>query len=125
METGAMKPLNNAGNRAFGAFFSWLLGTRISDSLCGTKALFRADWPAIARSRPLFGGHDPWGDFDLLLGAAYSGLRLIDVPVAYRARVAGESKMHPFRHGAALGRTCLAGVRRLKLERGRLVEQGH
>lgn len=117
MDRGAMRSLNNAGNRVFGIFLSWLLGTHISDSLCGTKALFRKDWPDIASARPLFGGHDPWGDFDLLLGAAYRGLRLVDVPVRYGARTSGESKMHPFRHGAALGRTCIAGVRRLKWEK--------
>jgi hypothetical protein len=112
-----MRRLNGVGNRVFGRYLSWVLGTPISDSLCGTKALFRRDWPRIAAARSLFGGHDPWGDFELLLGAAYSGLRLIDVPVRYRARVAGESKMRPFAHGAALARTCLAGTRRLKFGR--------
>lgn len=116
MEQGAMPGLNALGNRAFGVFLSWLLGARISDSLCGTKALFRDDWQRISRIRPLFGGYDPWGDFDLLLGAAYLGKRILDVPVPYHARVAGESKMRPLRHGWILGRTCLAGVRRLKLE---------
>lgn len=116
MEQGAMPGLNALGNRVFGAFLSWLLAARLSDSLCGTKALFRADWQSISRVRSLFGGYDPWGDFDLLLGAAYLGKRIVDVPVPYHARVAGESKMRPLRHGWILARTCLAGVRRLKLE---------
>lgn len=126
MEAGAMPALNTAGNRVFGVFLSWLLGSPITDSLCGTKALFRRDWPRIKALRPLFGGHDPWGDFDLLLGAAYAGLRLHDVPVPYHARTAGESKMQPLRHGWVLGMTCLAGIRRLKLERRerRLAEGG-
>jgi glycosyltransferase involved in cell wall biosynthesis len=114
MEAEAMPDLNKLGNRVFGLFLSWTTGTRIGDTLCGTKALLRNDWPAIAAARPLFGGHDPWGDFDLLLGAAYAGLRILDVPVRYHARTAGESKMRPFQHGVALGRTCLAGVRSLK-----------
>ena len=112
-----MPPLNNLGNRSFSLFFSWLLGSWISDSLCGTKALFKRDWPRVALARPLFGGHDPWGDFDLLLGASHAHLSLVNVPVRYGARTAGESKMQPFRHGLALAQTCLAGVRRLKLER--------
>jgi glycosyltransferase involved in cell wall biosynthesis len=115
MDEDAMRPLNHAGNRVFGLFFSWLLGARVTDSLCGTKAIFMRDWAAIQAARPLFGGHDPWGDFDLLLGAAYAGLRILDVPVHYHARVAGESKMRPFRHGWVLARTCLAGVYQLKL----------
>lgn len=113
MQAGAMPPLNYLGNRAFGAFFSRLLNTTITDTLCGTKALFRRDWPAIRDARPLFGGHDPWGDFDLLLGAALTRRRILDIPVRYYARTAGESKMQPLHHGAALAGTCLAGVRRL------------
>src|SRR5205823_6665389 len=74
MEDEAMRPLNTVGNRAFGMFFSWLLGSPVTDSLCGTKAIFGRDWSAIKSARPLFGGHDPWGDFDLLLGAAHAAL---------------------------------------------------
>lgn len=114
MEMGAMPGVNNLGNRAFSYVLSWILGSPISDSLCGTKALFKRDWPAIAAARPLFGMHDPWGDFDLLLGAALAGLSLVDVPVRYGSRVAGESKMRPLRDGPALVRTCLAGARHLK-----------
>lgn len=119
MADGAMPRLNNAGNRLFGAFFSWVLGTRVTDSLCGTKALFAGDWPAISAARPLFGGHDPWGDFDLLFGATYCGLDLIEIPVPYGARLAGESKMRPLQHGLTLAGTCIAGVRRLKLSGSR------
>lgn len=117
MQSDAMPPLNVAGNRVFSLFFAWLLRSRISDSLCGTKALRRADWARIREVRPLFGGYDPWGDFDLLLGAAHIGLRIVDVPVPYYARTAGESKMHPLTHGWILLRTCLVGAQRLKLER--------
>lgn len=115
MDEDAMQPLNNLGNRAFGMFFSWLLGSKVSDSLCGTKAIFRRDWASIRDARPLFGGHDPWGDFDLLLGAAYAGIRILDVPVRYHARIAGESKMRPLSHGWALAQTCLTGLYRLKV----------
>jgi glycosyltransferase involved in cell wall biosynthesis len=117
MDSDAMAPANNLGNRIFSRFLSWLIGARITDSLCGTKALFRSDWPTVRDARPLFGGHDPWGDFDLLLGAAHAGLLVVDVPITYRARIAGESKMRPLRHGAALVRTCLAGMRHLKIGR--------
>jgi hypothetical protein len=117
MESGAMPGLNNAGNRVFSRYLSWLMGCRITDTLCGTKAMRRRDVPALLRERPRFGGHDPWGDFDLLLGAASIGLSIVDVPVRYVARDAGESKMRPWAHGSALARTCLIGARRLKLER--------
>jgi glycosyltransferase involved in cell wall biosynthesis len=115
METGAMRRANSLGNRAFTVVLSWLMGSRLTDTLCGTKAFFRSDWPAISAARSLFGGHDRWGDFDLLLGAARAGLTIVEVPVRYGARTAGESKMRPMRDGLALVRTCLAGVRALKL----------
>lgn len=117
MDENAMRPLNSVGNQAFRLFFSWLLGSKVSDSLCGTKAILRRDWVTLRSARPLFGGHDPWGDFDLLLGAAYVGLQILDVPVRYHARTAGESKMRPLSHGWVLAQTCLTGLYRLKLQR--------
>ncbi|MGH2442744.1 MAG: glycosyltransferase family 2 protein [Chloroflexota bacterium] len=110
MERGAMRSLNHVGNRMFSRFLSLILGDGITDSLCGTKAMRREDWQRIAQVRPRFGGHDPWGDFDLLFGAAYVGLPITDVPVKYFARVAGESKMRPLQHGWALTQTCLQGL---------------
>jgi glycosyltransferase involved in cell wall biosynthesis len=47
MEGEAMRPLNIAGNRFFSGIFPFLLGQRITDTLCGTKALWRLHWPAI------------------------------------------------------------------------------
>jgi GT2 family glycosyltransferase len=115
MESGAMRHANYLGNRAFARLFSWLLCSRVGDTLCGTKAIFRRDWPEILAVRPLFGGHDLWGDFDLLLGSAHVGLRIVDVPIVYRARIAGESKMQVFRHGISMLRSSLAGFRALKV----------
>jgi len=115
MAPGAMPGLNHAGNRLFSRYLSWLIGAPITDTLCGTKAVLKRDIPALLATRELFGHHDPWGDFDLLMGAAYLSLRIVDVPVRYEAREAGESKMRPATHGMALAKTCLVGARRLKL----------
>lgn len=117
MDTRAMRALNGVGNRAFASLLSRLLKTRITDSLCGTKAMRRSDWHRMGAVRQRLGGHDPWGDFDLLLAAGALGLAIRDIPVVYHARVAGESKMHRFAHGAVLARTCLAGVVELRLRR--------
>ncbi len=119
MQAGAMKPLNRAGNRIFARMMSWLLETRVTDTLCGTKALSRDNWRRIAAVRPSLGGHDLWGDFDLLQGAALCNLGVADVPVRYYARTAGESKMLPVRHGLQLGRSSIAGFRALKAHRRR------
>ena len=63
MEEQAMQFLNMVANKAFGLSFSWLLGQKIKDTLCGTKVLFRADYEAIARNRAYFGDFDPFGDY--------------------------------------------------------------
>ncbi len=70
MEDQAMQFLNLLGNKFFSLAFSWLLGQPIKDSLCGTKALWKSDYERIAAERAYFGEFDPFGDFDLLFGAA-------------------------------------------------------
>ena len=119
MEEQAMQPANILGNRGFALLFSWLLDTRITDTLCGTKVLFRSDWARVRDARPLFGGYDPFGDFDLLFAARYAGLTIVDVPVYYHARTSGETKIHRWRDGVYLLGACLGALRIFKLRRGR------
>jgi len=114
MEKEAMQFLNMVANKAFGLMFSWLLGQTIKDTLCGTKVLFRADYERIAANRAYFGDFDPFGDFDLLFGAAKLNLRLIDLPIRYRARTYGETNIHRWAHGWLLLRMVLFAARRLK-----------
>ena len=59
-------------------------------------------------------GRDRGGDFDLLFGAAREKLRILEVPIHYRERVAGESKMRVRQDGPLFLRTCLAGWRALR-----------
>ncbi len=114
MEDEAMQFLNMIANKAFGVTFSWLLGQKLKDTLCGTKVLFRSDYAAIARNRAYFGDFDPFGDFDLLFGAAKLNLRMIDLPIRYRARTYGETNIHRWSHGWLLLRMVLFAARRLK-----------
>jgi len=114
MEKEAMQFLNMVANKAFGLTFSWLLGQQLKDTLCGTKVLFRADYERIATNRAYFGDFDPFGDFDLIFGAAKLNLRLIDLPIRYRARSYGETNIHRWSHGWLLLRMVLFAARRLK-----------
>jgi SAM-dependent methyltransferase len=114
MEKEAMQFLNMIANKAFGLTFSWLLGQQLKDTLCGTKVLFRADYERIAANRAYFGDFDPFGDFDLLFGAAKLNLRLIDLPIRYRARTYGETNIKRWSHGWLLLRMVLFAARRLK-----------
>jgi SAM-dependent methyltransferase len=114
MEDQAMQFLNMIANHCFGLAFSWLLGQRLKDTLCGTKVLFRKDYEEIARNRSYFGEFDPFGDFDLLFGAAKLNLRIIDLPIRYQARTYGETNIQRWRHGWLLLRMVLFAARRLK-----------
>jgi glycosyltransferase involved in cell wall biosynthesis len=117
LEDEAMGPINLFGNKLFSLVFTWLLGQRIKDTLCGTKVLRKRDYDVLAANRSYFGDFDPFGDFDLLFGAARLGLRIVEVPVRYRRRTSGYSKVQVFKHGLLLVRMSVIGFRRLKLAR--------
>ncbi|MBN2371601.1 MAG: glycosyltransferase [Vicinamibacteria bacterium] len=114
MEGRAMRFLNLLANKFFALLFSWLLGQLVRDTLCGTKALYRSDYEAIARARSYFGDFDPFGDFDLLFGAARLNLRIRDLAVRYHARRYGKTNISRFRHGLLLLRMSLFAARKLK-----------
>jgi hypothetical protein len=114
MEDQAMRFLNMVGNKFFSLAFSALLGQSIKDTLCGTKVLFRKDYELIASHRHYFGDFDPFGDFDLLFGAAKLNLRIVDLPIRYRARTYGDTNIQRWRHGWLLLRMVLFAARRLK-----------
>jgi Glycosyl transferase family 2 len=116
MEGAAMRRLNIIGNRFFSAVFSILLGERVTDTLCGTKVLWRHHWPAIRALAGTWGTDDRWGDYDLLFGAAKLHLCLVDLPVHYQERFSGETKMTGrFRNGMIMLRMCWAAFLKFKL----------
>ncbi len=119
MEEEAMRLLNIIANKLFGVAFSWLLDQRITDTLCGTKVLFRKDYERIAAGRSYFGDFDPFGDFDLLFGASRLGLKMVEMPVRYRARTYGDIKIERFKHGWLLLKMTVVAFRKLKLQRWR------
>ena len=112
MATGSMRFPNFVGNKLFGVLVSWLTGIRLSDTLCGTKAFFREDY------RHFQMGYDPWGDFDYLFGAAQRTCKVLEVPIHYQERRAGQSKMKSLKHTWALLKACWAGFWRVKYPRG-------
>jgi 2-polyprenyl-3-methyl-5-hydroxy-6-metoxy-1,4-benzoquinol methylase len=114
MEHEAMRYLNLVGNKFFSMVFSWLLGERIKDTLCGTKVLFRRDYERIAANRAYFGEFDPFGDFDLLFGASKLNLKILEVPIRYKGRTYGSTKIHRFTHGWLLLKMTVYGFFRLK-----------
>jgi GT2 family glycosyltransferase len=114
MEKEAMRFFNVLGNKFFAAAFSFVLGQRFKDTLCGTKVLSRGHYKRLAAARNFFGEFDPFGDFDLLFGAARMGLKIVEVPVHYRERQYGTTNIQRWRHGLLLLRMLVFAARRLK-----------
>jgi SAM-dependent methyltransferase len=114
MEGEAMRFLNLIANKLFALLFSWILGQQVRDTLCGTKALYREDYERIAANRSYFGDFDPFGDFDLIFGAARLSMRIVDLAVRYHERQYGETNISRFSHGWLLLRMSLFAGRKLK-----------
>jgi len=114
MEKEAMRTLNFIGNKFFSLAFSWLLGQSIKDTLCGTKVMWRKDYEEIAANRSYFGDFDPFGDFDLIFGAAKLNLKIVDLPIRYRERTYGTTNISRWKHGLLLFRMVAFAARRIK-----------
>jgi glycosyltransferase involved in cell wall biosynthesis len=118
MEKGAMPLLNNTGNRFFTVLLNFILGEDLSDTLCGTKVILKSDYQEI-RSRRVLGDADPYGDFELLFGAANLGLPITELPLSYRSRTYGKTQIRRFRDGWILLRLAFIGWRHLGKKRSR------
>jgi hypothetical protein len=114
MEKESMRLLNFVGNKFFSFAFSWILGQSLKDTLCGTKMLWKKDYEAIKRGRAFFGDFDPFGDFDLLFGAAKLNLKIIDLPIRYGERVYGSTNISRWSHGWLLLRMTFFAARKIK-----------
>ena len=89
MEDEAMRVLNLIANKFFALAFSWLLGQRLKDTLCGTKVMWRKDYEKL-------------------------NLKLLEIPIRYRARTYGETQISRFPHGILLLRMTVYAWRKLK-----------
>jgi len=114
MEKKAMRFFNILGNKFFAVAFSWLLGQPIKDTLCGTKVLRKIDYEKILANQAYFGEFDPFGDFDLIFGAAKQNMKIIDLPVRYRERKYGETNISRWKHGILLFRMTLYAAFKIK-----------
>src|SRR5438093_6099320 len=113
---GAMNGANMLGNKFSSVAFTYLLGQRVKDTLCGTKVLWRSDWERIRPMLGSWGTEDRWGDYELLFGAAKLNLKILDLHVHYQERIYGSTKMTKvFRNGLVMLRMCWHGFLKLKL----------
>lgn len=101
MEEQAMRFANFVGNILFSKLVQIIVGSECSDTLCGTKVMRKSDFQDFRFE------DSRWGDFDLIFHAARLKLKCVQIPVHYRSRVAGESKMNAFSSGVSFLRLCL------------------
>lgn len=109
MKGQAMQTLNKLGNKLFSLAFSWILGQRFKDTLCGTKVFFRGDYLKFKHSKS-----DPFGDFDLIFGAIRNNLKVVEIPVRYKEREYGSTNISRFKHGLMLLRNVFAALKEFK-----------
>ncbi len=114
LENQSMRLLNIFGNKFFSLMFSWLLDQRLKDTLCGTKVLRKHNYQRIKEGRKFFGDFDPFGDFDLLFGAAKLNLKIVDLPIRYQARTYGTTNISRFKHGWLLLKMCVFAMKKIK-----------
>ena len=114
MEKESMRFFNLLGNKFFSNAFSYLLGQRVRDTLCGTKVLWKTDYDKISQNRSYFGDIDPFGDFDLIFGAAKLNLKIHDLPIRYKERTYGTTNIKRWSHGWLLLKMVFVAARKLK-----------
>jgi len=114
MEKEAMRFLNLLGNKFFSVLFTWLLGQRFKDTLCGTKMISKKNYELIAANRSYFGEFDPFGDFDLIFGAVKQNLKVVEIPVNYKARTYGTTNISRFWHGWLLLKMSWIAFKKIK-----------
>jgi len=113
-EKRAMRFSNIVGNKFFAYSFSFVLGQKFKDTLCGTKVITRKNYLKLAKYRSYFGEFDPFGDFDLIFGAARMNLKMVEIPICYCERTYGKTNISRWRHGVILMRMLIFAARRIK-----------
>jgi len=117
MEAGAMGWWAWVANTFFAKLVSFIIGQKVTDTLCGTKVLWRRDYERIAKQRKELGLYDPFGDFDLLFGAAHLGLKIYDMPVHYKRRTYGKTNIRKFKELWVLMWMCWKAFLKIKVKR--------
>lgn len=114
MEGKAMRFFNIIGNKFFALAFSFVLGQKFKDTLCGTKVISKSNYNVLVQNRSFFGNFDPFGDFDLIFGSSKMGLKIIEIPIPYKDRVYGETNISRWKHGMILLAMLVFSAKKIK-----------
>ena len=111
-----MQTLNFLANHVFAKIFSYILGQKISDTLCGTKVIRKSDYYRAIIKVNEINFNDPFGDFSLIFGASMLDLKMVDIPVRYKRRSYGETQISRFKHGLYLLKIAFQGLFKIKFQ---------
>ena len=117
MDKKSMRFLNKIGNRFFQFFISKIINEPLTDSLCGTKVFKKSYLEDLYRWQKIIGVKDPFGDFDLIFSAAYSGQKIVELPISYKERRYGTTQISRFKDGYKLLLYLLASFRIFNISR--------
>lgn len=102
MEKGAMRLINQIGNKLFQKIIGFIIKKPLTDSLCGTKVFKRDLIKKLNWWQESFDLKDPFGDFDLIFSAAYFSEKITELPIHYKSRRYGKTQISRFRDGFSL-----------------------
>jgi dolichol-phosphate hexosyltransferase len=97
---GSVPRLNRFGNNLFNRSINFALGSSVSDSLSGYRAMYRKTFDNFILFSDKFEI-----EVEITVEALANGLRVLEVPVTYRTRkYKAKTKLHPFSDGIRIGR---------------------
>jgi len=102
-ESGAMKSVHVLGNKIFAIMVSLLIRKRLTDTLCGFKTFRVKEFKGKLKE-------NTWPDFELILKAKKYNMRIVEVPIYYKRRIAGKSKMKTFGHAYKMSKTLIRNL---------------
>lgn len=85
--------INYVGNYFFRYYYSFVIGDKILDVACGTKAMSKQTWLRVKKLRQRGGELDSWGDIDWLYYGHVSGAEIYFAKIDYKERKYGISKL--------------------------------
>lgn len=91
---GAMRKLNYFGNIFFARLISFIISYNLTDTLCGTKCFKTQEYEIFDEFEKKNKINDLWGDFNILFSASFFCLNIIDLPIRYKKREEGVTKMN-------------------------------
>ncbi len=94
--------LNRIGNKVFVMLMSVMTGAWITDPLCGLKGTWTENYRRMIDRGVFDNDLDKFAEFDQLFGAQRLGLIIKELPVVYRDRRYGETKVRRLKVGWGL-----------------------